>query len=69
MRETIKRYWYFTKDDKKAFVEWIKEKKLTATAFAYFLQISDSLLSEILNGKKPLTERLKVLFNENGYKI
>jgi len=69
MREITKRYWYFTNEDKKAFVEWLKSGKITQTEFAKQLEISNSYLSDILKGKKPLTEELKLAFNKCGYRL
>ena len=69
MRETTIKLYYFTGEDKKAFVSWLKENKTTAAEFANKLGISKGYLSLILKGKVPLNEKLKLGFNERGYRL
>ena len=69
MRVENKKFYYFEKREKGLFVDFLWLNKTTMSEFAELCGISASLLSLVVNGKKPITKRTLEIFKKNGFNL
>ena len=69
MKIENKTYYYFEGKEKALFNDFLSKKGIKSVDFAKKCGISLSLLSLVINGKKPITKRTLNIFNKNGFKL
>ena len=69
MRVEHKTYYYFEEKEKGLFTDFLWESHTKMKDFAELCGISLSLLSLVVNGKKPITKRTLEIFAKNGFKL
>lgn len=69
MRIVNKTYYYFDKKDKDYFTDFLWESHNKMSDFAEMCGISQTLLSLIVNGKRPISKEMIKKFKKNGFEI
>jgi len=69
MRVENKEYYYFEDKDKLDFLQFLTQNGMMMTTFANKCDISLSLLSLIINGKRAITKNVIDEFGKNGFKV
>lgn len=69
MRVVVKKTYYFDENDKKKFKIWLIQNSLTYTKIAESLGVSVSYLNQIINGTKPLNDKIIFELNRLGFKL
>jgi len=71
MRKRVGKYvkYFFSKAQKKRFMKFLLRNDLQMKDFARLCGISPTMLSFIVNGIRPLSDEIKVKFEENGFYI
>ena len=69
MKIENKTLYYFTEYEKGLFTDFLWQSKNTMSDFADKCGMSITLLSLIVNGKRPFTTEYRELFERNGFKL
>ena len=69
MRIENKTYYYFEEYEKGLFTDFLWESHTSMREFAQNCDISVTLLSMIVNGKRAITLNVLKKFEENGFKV
>lgn len=69
MRIENKTYYYFEEYEKGLFTDFLWESRTSMREFAQNCDISVTLLSMIVNGKRAITLNVLKKFEENGFKV
>ena len=69
MRVEYKEYYYFEEVDKVLFTDFLRNTHTSMKDFADSCDISLSLLSLILNGKRAITKNVLNEFEKHGFKV
>ena len=69
MKIENKTLYYFTEYEKGLFTDFLWQSKNTMSDFANKCGMSITLLSLIVNGKRPFTTEYRELFERNGFKL
>ena len=69
MKIENKTLYYFTEYEKGLFTDFLWQSKNTMSDFADKCGMSITLLSLIVNGKRPFTNEYRELFERNGFKL
>ena len=69
MKTVNKTYYYFEEKEKGLFTDFLWESHTKMSDFAELCGISVSLLSLVINGKKPITKRTLNIFKKNGFNL
>lgn len=69
MRVEHKTYYYFEEKEKGLFTDFLWESHTKMSDFAELCGVSLSLLSLVVNGKRPITKHTLEVFAKNGFKL
>ena len=69
MKIEYEEIYYFDEEEKGRFTDFLRDRHYSANDFAKMCGISISLLSMLVNGKRPLNEKHIKIFNKYGFKV
>jgi predicted transcriptional regulator len=69
MRIINKQQYYFEEEEKNELTDFLWENRISLTDFAKMCGISNSLLTLILKGERPITKTTLKKFQKNGFTL